>query len=101
MVEEIYMGPSGRKTPTSVYVLDKNTSLKIVAQLSSREIADICGKRHDHVLRDIEQMFSEITDPKVGGCADYESDYRGLNGKSLKEYLLPRDLTATLITGYR
>lgn len=26
--------------------------------MSSREISDLAGKRHDHVLRDIEKMLS-------------------------------------------
>lgn len=70
------------------------------ATMSSREIADICEKRHDHVIRDIEKMFRDIADPKFG-ASDFQSAYTDSTGRSLKEYRLPKDLTVTLITGYR
>lgn len=28
--------------------------------MSSREIAELCRKRHDHVVVDVEKMFSEL-----------------------------------------
>ena len=68
--------------------------------MSSREIADLCEKRHDHVLRDIEKMLQDIADPKFG-ASDFLSSYTDSTGRSLKEYRLPKDLTVTLITGYR
>jgi phage antirepressor YoqD-like protein len=68
--------------------------------MSSREIADLCEKRHDHVLRDIEKMLQDIADPKFG-VSDFLSAYTDSPGRSLKEYRLPKDLTVTLITGYR
>lgn len=77
--------------------------------MSSREIADLCEKQHKHVLRDIEVMIEQITGPKTGGSdtgpkfglSDFEGTYRDSTGRTLKEYRLPRDLTVTLITGYR
>ena len=68
--------------------------------MSSREIADLCDKRHAHVLRDIEQMIQDIGEPKFG-LADLEGEYFDAQGKPRKEYRLPKDLTVTLITGYR
>lgn len=68
--------------------------------MSSREIAELCEKRHAHVLRDIEQMLQDIGQPKFGS-ADFEAEYLDAQGKPRKEYRLPKDLTVTLITGYR
>jgi phage antirepressor YoqD-like protein len=64
--------------------------------MSSREIADLTGKRHDHVMRDIRRMMAEleITDPTFGGS--YQDD----TGRALPCFFLDRDLTETLITGY-
>ena len=68
--------------------------------MSSREIAEICGKRHTHVLRDIDKMLAEIDRPKFGSV-DLEHFYTDSKGETRREYLLPKDLTVTLITGYR
>jgi Rha family phage regulatory protein len=68
--------------------------------MSSREIADLCEKRHDHILRDIEKMLQDISAPRFG-AADFEAEYLDGQGKPRKEYRLPKDLTVTLITGYR
>lgn len=64
--------------------------------MSSREIADLTGKRHDHVMRDIRRMLTEleITDPTFGGSYQHET------GRQLPCFFLDRDLTETLITGY-
>ena len=68
--------------------------------MSSREIAELCDKRHDHVLSDIEKMLQDINDPKFG-AVDFIGHYRDAKGETRKEYRLPKDLTVTLITGYR
>lgn len=64
--------------------------------MSSREISELTGKRHDHVMRDIRNMLSElkITDPKFGGT------YLDGAGRSLPCFHLDRELTETLVTGY-
>ncbi|UQI33069.1 Rha family transcriptional regulator [Pseudomonas bijieensis] len=64
--------------------------------MSSREIAELTGKRHDHVMRDIRNMLSElqITDPKFGGT------YLDGSGRSMPCFHLDRELTETLVTGY-
>lgn len=65
--------------------------------MSSREIADLTGKRHDHVIRDIEKMLDDvkIDRPKFGGV------YRDAKGEERKCYNLPKNLTLNLVTGYR
>lgn len=68
-----------------------------VLTMSSREIADLTGKRHDHVIRDIEKMLADvkIDAPKFGAV------YSDAKGEQRKCYKLPRDLTYNLILGYR
>jgi len=65
--------------------------------MSSREIAELTGKRHDHVIRDIEKMLADVGEavPKFGGS------YVGADNTTRPCYNLPRDLTYTLVAGYR
>lgn len=66
--------------------------------MSSREIAELCGKNHSHVLRDIREMIKQIGNPSL----DYKQ-YQTLRddiGRTAS-INLNKDLTMTLITGYR
>lgn len=67
-----------------------------VPAMSSLEIARITGKRHDHVMRDIQVTLEEagITAPKFG------ASYKGGNGKDLPCYLLPRRECDLVVSGY-
>lgn len=64
--------------------------------MSSREIAELCDKRHDHVKRDIEVMLNqiELDIPKFGRI------YFDSMNRQQTEYLLDKDLTITLVAGY-
>ena len=65
--------------------------------MCSREIADLTGKRHAHVIRDIDKMLADIgvNEPKFG------SVYTDAKGEQRKCYNPPRDLTYNLVLGYR
>lgn len=66
--------------------------------MGSREIAELCGKEHRHVMRDIENLndtYVEMSLPKVGQCS-----YKADNGRQYREYLLTQDHCIDLITGY-
>lgn len=65
--------------------------------MSSREIAELCDKVHHNVLRDIEKMISDIGLDAL----TFEAIYSDAMNREKKEYRLPKDLTVTLITGYR
>tara|TARA_B100000530_G_scaffold309310_1_gene235028 strand:- start:42227 stop:42889 length:663 start_codon:yes stop_codon:yes gene_type:complete len=68
------------------------------SMMSSREIAQLCGKNHSHVLRDIREMIKQIGNPSL----DYKQ-YQTLSddiGRTAS-INLNKDLTMTLITGYR
>ncbi|WP_063259220.1 Rha family transcriptional regulator [Myroides marinus] len=67
--------------------------------MSSREIATMTGKRHDHVIRDIEKLnenYNLLTLPKCG-----VSEYIDSTGRKLKCYNLTKIQTMDLMTGYR
>lgn len=67
--------------------------------MTSREIAELTGKQHKHVLRDIEKMFKEI-DGSNFGPVDFLDTYKDAKGETRKQYRLDRDLTMTLVTKY-
>ncbi len=64
--------------------------------MSSREVADLTGKQHHHVVRDIKHNLAELNiDASKFGCTYLDSSNR-----KQTEYLLPPDLVMTLLTGY-
>ena len=70
-----------------------------VLTMSSLEIAELTGKRHDNVVRDIEKMFKDLGDE--GGLLTGQDTYiHPQNGQKYKCYNLPKDETLCLIAGY-
>lgn len=75
---------------------------KDTPRVDSLYVAQVFGKRHDHVLRDI----YKITDPKSGVSEEFasknfrKSTYKGENGKNLICYLMTRDGFSMLVMGY-
>ena len=67
--------------------------------MSSREIAELTGKRHDHVMRDIRVMLVDLHGegglPKFG-----DTQHNEQNGQAYPIYRLPRHETLVLISGY-
>jgi len=65
--------------------------------MTSIEIADIAGKRHDHVMRDVKDLIDRgaISLPNFG-----ESTYKNNRGKEYPMYDLDFKATMVLITGY-
>ncbi|MEM9050286.1 MAG: phage regulatory protein/antirepressor Ant [Pseudomonadota bacterium] len=64
--------------------------------MSSREIAELCEKRHSDVRRDIRVMADGLGE----GVSRFAHTYFDAQGKAQEEYFLPKDLTLTLVAGY-
>jgi phage regulator Rha-like protein len=99
---------------TMIAVVEAGTGVS----MSSREIAELTGKRHDHVLRDIRSLLSSSLyegnqedytpekllvnqQPPNLGSAVSAIQY-GVNNANqpVYEYTLDKDHTLTLLTGY-
>nr|WP_314367675.1 phage antirepressor KilAC domain-containing protein [uncultured Acinetobacter sp.] len=65
--------------------------------MSSREISELTGKTHSHVLRDIRQMLDSLDDPIL-----VHEEYQELKDSRsyTSEFLLNKNLSITLMTGY-
>ncbi|QXV76164.1 putative DNA-binding protein [Escherichia phage AugustePiccard] len=71
------------------------------AMMSTKEVAELTGKRHGNVVRDAQEMIDELlhyNDDSDLSHDDYQvlTDVRGYTS----EILLNKELTETLITGY-
>lgn len=65
--------------------------------MSSREITELTGKQHKHVIRDIREMLDALEkDGPVLGHVREDKDNRGYT----ENFHLDRELTETLVTGY-
>ncbi len=79
--------------------------------MSSLEIAELTGKEHKNVLRDIREMLQELEggrlkseptsqDLESGALPESEQTYLDSQGKAQPYYQLGEELTLTLLTGY-
>ena len=82
--------------------------------VDSRQVAEMIGRRHDHLIRDIKSycdILSKTTAPKIGGSIErnfapnaffIESTYKDSTGRTLPCYLLTKkgcDMVANKMTG--
>jgi phage regulator Rha-like protein len=71
---------------------------KSPANMSTRDIAEITGKQHAHVMRDARAMLVELHGED--GLSKFGSSYRNAQNKEQPEYLLPKRETLILASGY-
>lgn len=64
--------------------------------MSSREIAELTGKEHKNVKRDIENMLADLSEDKLS----FERIYFDTMNRQQVEYALDREHTECLVTGY-
>lgn len=70
-----------------------------VTTMTSKEIAELTGKQHFHVLRDIDDMLLELQHPKLDSGFQL-SEYIGKDGKPHRMYEMDRDSSYCLVAGY-
>ena len=71
--------------------------IKNAPTMTTREIAELTGKAHAHVLRDADAML-EALDEK--GRSKFGSTYQDAQGKERRELRLPKRETLILVSGY-
>lgn len=64
--------------------------------MSSREIAELTGKQHKDVLYDIRSMLEQLGLTS----ADFSAYLPDAYGRRQPAFVLPKDLTITLVSGY-
>lgn len=72
--------------------------------IDSRDVAEMMGKRHDHLVRDIDNQIEVMSQNPNLGADDYyiESSYQSGTGKSYRCYLLTKlgcEMIANKLTG--
>lgn len=74
----------------------RDLTVTTAASMSSREIAELTKKKHSNVKRDIENILGELKKDVLS----FERIYQDSMNREQTEYLLDRELTEVLITGY-
>ena len=73
------------------------TNTATATTMSTREIAELTGKKNMHIQRDFRDMC-EALEIDSEGYIQFWIDPQ--NGQKYSEYVLPKDLTTTLVSGY-
>jgi hypothetical protein len=88
--------PNSSNTPNHVATRFVNSENVSRTTMSSREIANVTGKRHPDVKRDIQSMATELGED----VSAFAHIYRDSMNREQTEYLLDREHTDCLLTGY-
>ena len=67
-----------------------------VQTMTSREIAELTGKDHRHILADARVMLESLEID----CAGFSAQYKDASGKSNIMFILPKRETHILVSGY-
>lgn len=79
--------------------MSSNTLSNIPVAMSSREIAELTSKRHDHVLRDIDNLLESLS-PELGNGFQSSTYVSGDPPREYRQYLMDRDSSYCLVAGY-
>lgn len=90
-------------TPTpNIDIALRQVNGKLIPAITSLQVAEIFGNRHDHVLRDIEQILTQVPEIFIKpnfGVVEYPVR-RGFGTEMAKAYLLSKDGFTLLTMGY-
>ncbi len=67
---------------------------------TSNRVAEELGVRHDNLIVKIEDYLSKFNSPELSGQFYIPSNYKALNGRIVKNYLITKKGIAQLIGGY-
>lgn len=68
------------------------------ATMTSRDVAELTGKRHSDVLRDIDNLLESLNEELRSGFKS--STYKDSTGKGNRMFIMDRDSTYCLVAGY-
>lgn len=68
--------------------------------MTSREIAELTGKSHSNVMRDIRAMMDALEQDSNLNSVCKTTTYAGSNGQAYDQYELDKDTCLTLLLGY-
>lgn len=76
-----------------------NTLMNTSLSMTSREVAELTGKRHDNVIRDIDKLVASLSSDLRTGfkSSTYVS---GDPPREYRQFILDRDSTYCLVAGY-
>ncbi|CAK0750203.1 hypothetical protein CCP4SC76_2100001 [Gammaproteobacteria bacterium] len=96
MTNEIFRNPNSHESHQMARLVSPS-----ILTMTSREISELTGKRHDHILRDIRNMLNILDSPSLGSPLDViettEPDSQGIHRTLFR---LDRKATLLLVSGY-
>jgi len=72
------------------------TTMTSATTMTSLEIAELTGKRHDNIVRDISSMFEALEIDAL----KFEGVYKDAGNRERPMFNLDKELTLTLVSGY-
>ena len=66
--------------------------------MTSREVAELTGKRHDNVIRDIENLLKDISSEMSNGFKS--TTYKDASNREYRMFEMDHDSSVCLVTGY-
>ncbi|WP_412058732.1 Rha family transcriptional regulator [Bartonella sp. DGB2] len=95
MTGSVNNAKKAKKTSQIKQELSKGIDASVLT-MSSREIAKLCNKQHQHVKRDIDAMLLELQID----ASKFGHIYKDAQNRKQTEYLLPKRECLILVSGY-